>query len=110
MATNAELAAVLGLSREESVPNLTRRFGDWLATDAKRIDTGTRTVSVPQEDLRLVLRALDTVERFWNASTLVGAPDGAGNFKSPCAVNGYVLAAVGRAVGVMNPPGRILAE
>ena len=35
MATNAELAAVLGLSRAESVPNLTRRFGDWLATDAK---------------------------------------------------------------------------
>jgi hypothetical protein len=26
---------VLGLSRAESVPNLTRRFGDWLATDAK---------------------------------------------------------------------------
>jgi hypothetical protein len=35
MATNAQLAAVLGLSRAESVPNLTRRFGDWLATDAK---------------------------------------------------------------------------
>jgi putative transposase len=27
MATNAELAAMLGLSRAESVPNLTRRFG-----------------------------------------------------------------------------------
>jgi len=35
MATNAELAAVLGLSRAENVPNLTRRFADWLATDAK---------------------------------------------------------------------------
>ena len=35
LATNAELAAVLGLSRAESVPNLTRRFGDSLATDAK---------------------------------------------------------------------------
>jgi hypothetical protein len=35
MATNAQLAAVLGLSRAESVPNLTQRFGDWLATDAK---------------------------------------------------------------------------
>jgi hypothetical protein len=50
------------------------------------------------------------VERFWNASTLVGAPEGAGNFKIPCAVNEYLLAAEGRAVGVMNPPGRILAE
>ncbi len=29
-ATNAELMNVLGLSREESVPNLTRRFGAWL--------------------------------------------------------------------------------
>jgi hypothetical protein len=35
MSTNAELAAVLGLSRAESVPNLTRRFGDCMATDAK---------------------------------------------------------------------------
>jgi putative transposase len=35
MATNTELAAVLGLSRAESVPNLTRRFAAWLATDAK---------------------------------------------------------------------------
>jgi putative transposase len=35
LATNAELAAVLGLSRAESVPNLTRRFSDWLSTDAK---------------------------------------------------------------------------
>jgi REP element-mobilizing transposase RayT len=32
-ATNAELARVLGLSRAESVPNLTRRFGVWLAND-----------------------------------------------------------------------------
>jgi hypothetical protein len=31
----AELAAVLGLSRAESVPNLTRRFSDWLSTDAR---------------------------------------------------------------------------
>ena len=35
MATHTELAAVLGLSRAECVPNLTRRFGSWLATDAK---------------------------------------------------------------------------
>jgi hypothetical protein len=35
LATNAELAAVLGLSRAESVPNLTRRFSDWLSTDVK---------------------------------------------------------------------------
>ena len=35
MATNTELAAVLGLSRAESVPNLTRRFAAWLGTDAK---------------------------------------------------------------------------
>ena len=34
LATNAELAAVLGLSRAESVPNLTRRFSDWLSADA----------------------------------------------------------------------------
>jgi REP element-mobilizing transposase RayT len=32
VATNAELARVLGLSRPESVPNLTRRFAAWLAT------------------------------------------------------------------------------
>jgi putative transposase len=35
MATNAQLAAVLGLSRAESVPNLSRRFGDSLTTDAR---------------------------------------------------------------------------
>ena len=35
MATNTELAGLLGLSRAESVPNLTRRFDAWLATDAK---------------------------------------------------------------------------
>jgi putative transposase len=34
-ATNAELAVVLGVSRAESVPNLTRRFAAWLATDAR---------------------------------------------------------------------------
>jgi hypothetical protein len=34
MATNAELAPLLGVTRAESVPNLTRRFGTWLATDA----------------------------------------------------------------------------
>ncbi len=34
-ATNAELAAMLGLSRADSVPNLTRRFGTLLATDAR---------------------------------------------------------------------------
>jgi REP element-mobilizing transposase RayT len=32
--TNRDLAAVLGLSRPESVPNLTRRFARWLRTDA----------------------------------------------------------------------------
>ena len=35
MATNAELAPILGVSRAESVPNLTRRFGAWLATDPR---------------------------------------------------------------------------
>ena len=35
LATNAELAAVLGLSRAESVPNLSRRFSEWLSTDTK---------------------------------------------------------------------------
>jgi hypothetical protein len=35
MATNMELAIPLGLSRAERVPNLTRRFGDWLASDAR---------------------------------------------------------------------------
>jgi hypothetical protein len=35
LATIAELAAVLGLSRAESVPSLTRRFSDGLSTDAK---------------------------------------------------------------------------
>jgi hypothetical protein len=30
-ATNAELADVLGVSRPDSVPNLTRRFAGWLA-------------------------------------------------------------------------------
>jgi hypothetical protein len=35
MATNAELATTLGLSRAECVPNLTRRFAASLATDAR---------------------------------------------------------------------------
>jgi hypothetical protein len=35
MANNAELAAVLGLSRAESVPNPSRRVSEWLATDAR---------------------------------------------------------------------------
>ena len=35
VATIAELATTLGLSRAESSPNLTRRFGAWLAIDAK---------------------------------------------------------------------------
>jgi REP element-mobilizing transposase RayT len=34
-ATNAELAALLGVSRAESVPNLTRRFAARLASDAR---------------------------------------------------------------------------
>jgi len=32
-ATNGELAARLGVSRAESVPNLTRRFASWLSND-----------------------------------------------------------------------------
>jgi hypothetical protein len=32
-ATNAELATIIGVSRPESVPNLTRRFDGWLETD-----------------------------------------------------------------------------
>lgn len=35
LATNVELAVTLGMSRAESVPNLTRRLGTWIATDAK---------------------------------------------------------------------------
>jgi hypothetical protein len=35
MATNVELMAVLGLSRPESVPNLTRRYASWLSSDAR---------------------------------------------------------------------------
>jgi hypothetical protein len=35
MVTSAGLVAQLGLSRAESVPNLTRRFAAWLASDAK---------------------------------------------------------------------------
>jgi putative transposase len=34
-ATNAELMGVLGLSRPESVPNLTRRYASWLSSDAR---------------------------------------------------------------------------
>ena len=34
-ATNAELMAVLGVSRAESVPNLTRRFQAWLSSDSR---------------------------------------------------------------------------
>ncbi len=33
-ATNAELMGVLGVSRPESVPNLTRRYASWLSSDA----------------------------------------------------------------------------
>jgi hypothetical protein len=33
MSTNAALVPVLGLSRPESVPNLTRRFNTWLEAD-----------------------------------------------------------------------------
>jgi hypothetical protein len=32
-ATNHELAALLGLARPECVPNLTRRFKEWLSSD-----------------------------------------------------------------------------
>jgi hypothetical protein len=34
MSTNAELAVILGLSRAECVPNLTRRFTALLTADA----------------------------------------------------------------------------
>jgi hypothetical protein len=34
-ATNGELVEVLGLSRAESVPNLTRRFVEWLSSDSR---------------------------------------------------------------------------
>jgi hypothetical protein len=34
-ATNGELVAILGVSRPESVPNLTRRFETWLSGDAQ---------------------------------------------------------------------------
>ena len=32
-ATNGDLTEILGVSRAESVPNLTRRFESWLSTD-----------------------------------------------------------------------------
>jgi hypothetical protein len=35
VATNAELAIMLGLLHAQSAPNLTRRFGGWLAIEAK---------------------------------------------------------------------------
>ena len=35
VATNGALTETLGLSRLESVPNLTRRFEAWLSTDAR---------------------------------------------------------------------------
>jgi hypothetical protein len=44
--TNAGLVAELGVSRAESVPNLTRRFAAWLATDAK---VRKRLESIEQE-------------------------------------------------------------
>ena len=34
-ATNGELIEILGVSRAESVPNLTRRFDAWLSGDSK---------------------------------------------------------------------------
>ena len=34
-ATNGELTEILGVSRAESVPNLTRRFEAWLAGNSK---------------------------------------------------------------------------
>ena len=34
-ATNADLTEILGVSRAESVPNLTRRFERWLSTDRR---------------------------------------------------------------------------
>jgi hypothetical protein len=34
-ATNGELVEVLGVSRAESVPNLTPRFADWLSSDSR---------------------------------------------------------------------------
>jgi hypothetical protein len=34
-ATNGELTEILGVSRAESVPNLTRRFEAWLSSDSK---------------------------------------------------------------------------
>ena len=33
-ATNAELMTVLGVSRPESAPNLTRRYASWLSSEA----------------------------------------------------------------------------
>jgi hypothetical protein len=48
-ATNAELAQVLGLSRSECVPNLTRRYAKWLATDA-RVRKEFRSLEAELED------------------------------------------------------------
>jgi putative transposase len=49
-ATNAELAPILGLSRPESVPNLTRSFSKRLTTDGR-----------VRRDLRSLDRALDEI-------------------------------------------------
>ncbi len=49
-ATNAELALILGLSRPESVPNLTRQFRAGLTTDGR-----------VRGDLRSLERALDEI-------------------------------------------------
>jgi hypothetical protein len=35
VATNADLTELLGVSRAESVPNLTRRYQGWLSSDAQ---------------------------------------------------------------------------
>jgi len=48
--TNAGLVPELGVSRAESVPNLTRRFAAWLATDAKvrkRLGASSRNCNLP---------------------------------------------------------------
>jgi putative transposase len=50
-ATNGELTAIRGVSRAESVPNLTRRFETWLSTDARV----RKQLQRLQEDLSAVL-------------------------------------------------------
>ena len=59
-ATHAELMALLGVSRPESVPNLTRRFANWLTSDVRvreqlsRIEEELDRLGVPEKTINSV--------------------------------------------------------